>query len=237
MIRIWSCSNSKCIRTNTSSTLPRPHLATFDNFTLCPSDSIHVFAAPCVLLLEHTISPQLMPSLRLPSPLKSHVTMWIVVFLKLLSVFQVIWAQLKSFKTLFVCTLWSSDFQRVKLSHGDLNSVSALYHIRFSVQYIAFFVSHVSNDSSKSCAKAEAVAAMAKELHQLWGTLEIEIHSFHRALCNRKPTRHNKIVFDINGLKCRGSMLKNCCNDVVQILGKMHQCKFNSSLSLLNHCS
>lgn len=69
------------------------------------------------------------------------------------------------------------------------NSVSALYHIRFSVQYIAFFVSHVSNDSSKSCAKAEAVAAMAKELHQLWGTLEIEIHSFHRALCNSKPTR------------------------------------------------
>ena len=131
MIRIWSCSNSNCICTNTSSThgVPKTHLATCDH-TLCPPDSIPVFAVPCVLLLEHTISPQLMPSLRLPSPLKSHVDCGVFTC-------QVIWTHLKSLNTLNFCTLWSSDFQRVKQSR-DLNSVSALYHICFSVRFTRF---------------------------------------------------------------------------------------------------
>lgn len=186
MIRIWSCSNFKCI--------PQTHHPPCPNHTWRHLTILH-----CVHPIPSMFSQRLVfcsSSIQFPHNwclrfasrlLLNH--MWIAVFLKLLGVFQVIWAQLQSFKTLFFCTLWSSKFQRVKPSHGDLNSVSALYHIRFSVQYIAFVVSHVSNDSSKSCAKAEAVAAMAKELHQFWGTLEVEFHSFHRALCTRKTTR------------------------------------------------
>ena len=113
-----------------------------------------------------------------------------------LGVFQVIWTHLKSLNTLNFCTLWSSDFQRVKPSR-DLNSVSALYHICFSVQYIVFFVSHVSNDSSKSCAKAEAVAAMeAKELHQNWGTLEVLLR--FTVFIEHFAIETNKRLFDIN---------------------------------------